>query len=180
MPEESTENALAEMLPVGPTPGWWRPVLLVVVVLVLAVAAALTGLGGRLAELREWIRGLGPAAPLAFVLVRAAAAVCLIPGSAFSAAGGLLFGPVVAGVCVSIGKTLGACAAFLIARYLARDAVARWLAQKEKYRRLDGLVAAHGTLVVALANNTNAFAEGEQEAFDPGPIRATRLAQTTA
>jgi len=35
-------------------------------------------------------------------------------------------------------------------------------------------------LVVALANNTNAFAEAEQEALDPGPIRATGLAQTTA
>jgi len=151
VPERSTENALAGTPPAGRAPGWWRPVLLVALVLALAVAAALLGLGGRLAELQEWIRSLGPAAPVAFVLMRAGAAVALVPGSAFSAAGGLLFGPVVAVVCVSIGKTLGACAAFLIARYFARDAVARWLARKERYRRLDELVAAHGTVVVALA-----------------------------
>ena len=149
--ENVTERALAEMIPLGPTRGLWRPVLLIACVLLLAVAAFVLGLGGRLAELQEWIRGLGPAAPVAFIFVRAGAAVCLVPGSAFSAAGGLLFGPVVAVVCVSIGKTLGACVAFLVARYFARDAVARWLARKEKYRHLDDLVGLHGAYVVALA-----------------------------
>jgi uncharacterized membrane protein YdjX (TVP38/TMEM64 family) len=139
------------MLPAGRTAGLWRPVLLIAAVLVLAPATLLLGFGGRLVDLREWIQGLGPMAPAAFIFVRAGAAVCLVPGSAFSAVGGLLFGPIVGVICVSVGKTLGACVAFLIARYFARDAVTRWLARKEKYRHLDDLVSLHGVYVVALA-----------------------------
>jgi uncharacterized membrane protein YdjX (TVP38/TMEM64 family) len=150
-PDDPAEAALAEMLPAGPTPGLWRPVLLIACVLLLAVAALASGLGGRLAELQVWIGSLGPSAPLAFILVRAGAAVCLVPGSAFSMAAGLFLTPLIAVICVSIGKTLGACIAFLIARYFARDAVARWLSRREKYRHLDDLVALHGAYVVALS-----------------------------
>ena len=150
-PETSVQEALCEMLPSGSIRGLWKPLLLIACVLLLAVAALVLGLGSRLLELQEWIRGLGPTAPIAFILIRAGAAVCLVPGSAFSAAGGLLFEPVVAVVCVSIAKTLGACASFLIARYFARDAVARWLERKEKARHLDELVGLHGVYVVAFA-----------------------------
>ncbi|KPK57671.1 MAG: hypothetical protein AMK73_09925 [Planctomycetes bacterium SM23_32] len=113
------------------------------------MACAFTGLGGRLAGLKEWIAELGPAAPLAFVLIRAGAAVAVIPGSPLSMAAGWLFGPVLGVACVSAGKTLGAAVAFLIARYFAREPVARWMARKERYRRLDDLVADYGVLVVA-------------------------------
>jgi uncharacterized membrane protein YdjX (TVP38/TMEM64 family) len=53
-------------------------------------------------------------------------------------------------ILVSIAATLGASLAFLIARYFARDAAARWLSQKEKFRRLDQLTEEHGAVIVAL------------------------------
>jgi uncharacterized membrane protein YdjX (TVP38/TMEM64 family) len=51
---------------------------------------------------------------------------------------------------VSIGSTLGASLAFLTARYLARDAVGRWLSGNEKFQRLDRLTEKHGAVIVAV------------------------------
>jgi uncharacterized membrane protein YdjX (TVP38/TMEM64 family) len=50
----------------------------------------------------------------------------------------------------SLGATVGASLAFLISRYFARDAIVRWLSDKEKFRRLDRLTEQHGAIIVAL------------------------------
>jgi uncharacterized membrane protein YdjX (TVP38/TMEM64 family) len=76
--------------------------------------------------LEAWIRDAGPAAPLLFMLVYAAAAVMFLPGSVLTLAGGALFGPVLGTFYNLTGATLGATLAFLIARYLASD----WVATK--------------------------------------------------
>ncbi|MHC5033449.1 MAG: TVP38/TMEM64 family protein, partial [Planctomycetota bacterium] len=133
-----------------PVHGWWRPVVLILAILALAVAALVFDLADKVGGLRDRVEGLGRLAPLAFILVRAGAAVAVIPGSPVTAMAGILFDPVLAIACVSAGKTLGACVSFLVARYFARDTVARWLATKAKYRRLDDLVAKHGAEIVAL------------------------------
>jgi len=141
----------AHELPAGRPKGWWRPVLLLTLMFGLAILAWAMDWGKNLLHLRAWIISLGPIAPVAFVLVRAGAAVALVPGSAISVAGGALFGPVIGVICVSLGKTLGAAVAYLIARYFARDAVSQWLARKPRYRGFDELVEREGVLIVAIA-----------------------------
>ncbi|MFO8008491.1 MAG: TVP38/TMEM64 family protein [Candidatus Brocadiia bacterium] len=128
----------------------WRPVMLLALLVALAVAARRWELADRLESLRQWIGGLGPAAPLGFVLVRAGAAVALVPGSGITLTGSVLFDPFVAVACVSVGKTLGACVAFVISRYFARRSVERWLAGTTHLEALDELVRERGALVVAL------------------------------
>ncbi len=78
------------------------------------------------AALEAWVRDAGPLAPLLFMLVYAAAAVLFLPGSVLTLAGGALFGPVLGTLYNLTGATLGATLAFLIARYLASD----WVAKK--------------------------------------------------
>jgi uncharacterized membrane protein YdjX (TVP38/TMEM64 family)/rhodanese-related sulfurtransferase len=60
------------------------------------------------------------------MLVYALAAVLFLPGSVLTLAGGALFGPVLGTFYNLTGATLGATLAFLIARYLASD----WVAKK--------------------------------------------------
>lgn len=131
--------------------GLWRAVLLLAMVVALFVLAVVLGAGQRLGNLRGWIRQAGAAGPAVFVTVRAGAVVAMVPGSVLSMAGGALFGPVVGLICVSAGTTAGACASFLIARYWARDAVARWAKRKESFARLDRLTRDYGAIIVALA-----------------------------
>ncbi|MBI5898600.1 MAG: VTT domain-containing protein [Rhodocyclales bacterium] len=83
--------------------------------------------------LQQWLAAAGWWAPLAFVAIYAAATVLFLPGSVLTLAAGVLFG-VVGGALYSLaGATLGAVLAFLIARHVTGDWVARkaggWLKQ---------------------------------------------------
>ena len=64
---------------------------------------------------------IGLWAPLAHVVVFAVGTVLFVPGLLFGLAGGVLFGPVWGTVLNLTGATLGATAAFLVARYIAAD-----------------------------------------------------------
>jgi len=129
---------------------WWRPALLVATVLLMLVLARIFGIGERLGALRDWIEGLGPWGPVAFFFLYAAAVVAAIPGSVLTVLAGTLFGSVLGVVVVIHAATLGASLAFLIARYFARDAIARRLATNERFQRLDRLTEEHGAIIVAL------------------------------
>jgi uncharacterized membrane protein YdjX (TVP38/TMEM64 family) len=77
------------------------------------------------AALQSRVQQAGIAAPLLFMLIYALAAALLLPGSVLTLAGGALFGPVLGTLYNLTGATAGAALAFLIARYLASDWVAR-------------------------------------------------------
>lgn len=130
--------------------GRWRLPALAAALLALVAVAHAAGLGDRLDDLREWIVGLGPWGPLAFVAIYAAATVAALPGSVLTVAAGAMFGSLAGVAVVSVASTLGATLAFLVARFLARDAVARRLAANEKFARLDRLTREHGAIVVAI------------------------------
>jgi uncharacterized membrane protein YdjX (TVP38/TMEM64 family) len=130
--------------------GLWRPIVLIVVIVAVLILARVFGLGQRLGQLRDWIETLGIWGYLVFVLIYIAAVVIGIPGSAITIAGGVLFGSVVGIILVSIGSTIGASLAFLVARYFARDAIVRWLSSRERFSRLDRLTEEHGAIMVAI------------------------------
>ena len=130
--------------------GWWRPVVLLTAIVAILVLAKVFGIGERLADLRDWIQGLGPWGPVVFVFLYTAAVVAAVPGSALTVAAGALFGSVLGVVLVINAATLGASLAFLISRYFARDAVARWLSKNEKFQKLDRLTEEHGSIIVAI------------------------------
>jgi uncharacterized membrane protein YdjX (TVP38/TMEM64 family)/rhodanese-related sulfurtransferase len=93
-------------------------------------------------------RDLGAWAPLVHVMLFAIGTVAFVPGAIFGLAGGALFGPLWGTMLNLAGATLGATAAFLVARFLARD----WVRRKAA-GRLDRLVAgveAEGWRFVAL------------------------------
>jgi uncharacterized membrane protein YdjX (TVP38/TMEM64 family) len=77
------------------------------------------------ASIEAWIGQLGWIAPLVFIAGYALATVLFAPGLLFTLAGGALFGPLLGTVYNLTGATIGATLAFLTARYLASDWVAR-------------------------------------------------------
>jgi uncharacterized membrane protein YdjX (TVP38/TMEM64 family) len=88
-------------------------------------AFALVASTGRLSSsrVRDWMDGYGVLGPLVFIVVSAALTTALFPGPLLAGASGLLFGTWL-GTPVSIASaTLGATLAFLIARFVAHDAV---------------------------------------------------------
>jgi uncharacterized membrane protein YdjX (TVP38/TMEM64 family) len=103
------------------------------------------------------IAGLGPWGPVIFVFVYVAATVLFLPGSILTLGAGALFGVVKGSVVVSISATLGATAAFLVGRYLARDWVARKIEGNERFRAIDEAVAREGWKIVGLTRLSPVF-----------------------
>jgi uncharacterized membrane protein YdjX (TVP38/TMEM64 family) len=96
------------------------------------------------------VEGLGVWGPVVFILGYAVAAVAFIPGSLLTLAAGAIFGLVKGTIYTLIGATLGAAAAFLVARYLARGAIERRIAGNAKFAAIDKAVGREGFKIVAL------------------------------
>jgi uncharacterized membrane protein YdjX (TVP38/TMEM64 family) len=131
-----------------------RGKLVLYIVVGLAVLAALF-LAGRQAgayvpRFAQWVEGLGVWGPVVFILGYAVAAVAFIPGSLLTLAAGAIFGLVKGTIYTLIGATLGAGAAFLVARYLARGAIERRIAGNAKFAAIDKAVGREGFKIVAL------------------------------
>jgi uncharacterized membrane protein YdjX (TVP38/TMEM64 family)/rhodanese-related sulfurtransferase len=115
------------------------------IALALALVAAVSGAAVyrddiNLATLDIWRLSLGMGAPAAYVLLYAVATVAFVPGVILTLAGGALFGPVWGSVLNLAGATLGSTVAFLVARYIAGDWVARRAGRVLK-RIVDGVDA---------------------------------------
>jgi len=120
----------------------------------LLVLAAVFGLGrwaGRyIPEFAAWVEGLGLWGPLVFILGYAIATVAFIPGSLLTLAAGAIFGLVRGTLYTFCGATLGASAAFLVARYVARGVIERKIAGNAKFAAIDRAVGQEGWKIVAL------------------------------
>ena len=135
----------------------WRPIALLVVVISILVLSYVFGIGDKLAALRAWIEALGALGPAVFILIYTGAVVAALPGSAITIIAGAIFGSVLGVIVVSIASTVGAALAFLVGRYFARDAIAKWLSKRERFRRLDNLTEKHGAIIVALVRIVPVF-----------------------
>jgi uncharacterized membrane protein YdjX (TVP38/TMEM64 family) len=135
----------------------WRPILLIGLIVLIFILAILFGAGEKLAALRGWIQSLGVLGPAVFVGFYVLGVVVGIPGSALTVAAGGLFGSLLGVILVSLGATVGAGLAFLIARYFARDAVASWVSKNEKFKKLDRMTLEHGAMIVAITRLVPVF-----------------------
>ncbi len=129
--------------------------------LLLAATAVFLGwhfdLTGRLTALFTVIRGWGAAGILVFVLAYIAACIFLVPGSVITLAAGAIYGVVLGTVYVSIGSTLGAAAAFLLGRTLARDWVVKKIERNEKFVAVDAAVGREGWKIVLMTRLSPVF-----------------------
>ncbi|MEW6495506.1 MAG: TVP38/TMEM64 family protein [Cyanobacteriota bacterium] len=105
----------------------------------------------------QWIDNLGAIAPIAFILLYIFATVAFLPGSVVTLGAGVVFGVVLGSFYVFIGATIGATAAFLIGRYLARGWVAKKIEGNKKFRAIDEAVGKEGLKIVLLTRLSPLF-----------------------
>lgn len=136
--------------------GWWWKAPLAGLA-AGALFLLLRQLGDTLPRFAEWVDGLGAWGPAAFVLGYAVAAVALLPGSLLTLAAGALFGLARGTAYVFAGATLGACLAFLVARYLARGAVERRISTHPRFAAVDRAIGRKGLEIVFLLRLSPVF-----------------------
>src|SRR6476659_6231415 len=135
----------------------WKWFLCATAVVAVVVAVKYFHVQDLLKATLDWIGKLGPLGPVIFVGLYVVATVLFIPGSVLTLGAGAVFGVVLGSVCVSIGATLGATAAFLVGRYIAREAIARKLEKNARCAAIDGAVANEGWKIVLLTRLSPVF-----------------------
>lgn len=95
--------------------------------------------------------------PLIFILVYIVACVFFLPGTILTLGAGALFGIVKGSIIVSIASTLGATAAFLVGRYLARGWIEKKIEKNEKFKVINEAVAKEGWKIVGLTRLSPIF-----------------------
>lgn len=105
----------------------------------------------------QWIDGLGTLGAIAFITIYIIATVAFLPGSILTLGAGVVFGVVWGSIYVFIGATLGATAAFLVGRYLARGWVSRKIAGNKKFTAIDQAVGKEGLKIVLLTRLSPIF-----------------------
>lgn len=133
--------------------GRWTKIAVAIVALA-AVAFLLRQLGPQVTpyvtDFLDWVDSLGFWAPVVYILGYAAATVAFVPGSILTMAGGVLFGIALGTAYVFVAATLGACLAFLVARYVARGAIERRLEGNDRFRLIDEAIGEDGLKLVVL------------------------------
>ena len=136
--------------------GSWIKILIGLVVLVGLYFLARQA-GGLIPQFAAWVEGLGVWGPIVFIVGYAVAAVAFVPGSLLTLAAGAVFGIGAGTVYVFIGATLGATAAFLVARYIARSAIERRISNYPRFAAVDEAVAKEGGKIVFLLRLSPVF-----------------------
>lgn len=105
----------------------------------------------------QWVKDLGIGGGFAFIAIYSAATVLFVPGSLLTLGAGIVFGVVFGSIYVFIGATIGAIAAFLVGRYLARAWVSQKIADNPKFAAIDQAVARAGFKIVLLTRLSPVF-----------------------
>jgi len=133
-----------------------------VVALVLVVSAFLIAI--RFLPIREALEdtsnridSLGLWGPIAFISLYITCIILMIPRSILSVGAGLQFGLLPGFLWVILGANLGASLAFIISRYLVRNAVERWLKDRENFQTIIRAVDGDGWRIVTLTRLSPLF-----------------------
>ncbi len=115
-----------------------------------SVAAIFVPAAPWTADLFDWLRQAGALGVLVYAVVFAIAAICLVPGSILTVGAGVAYGLVWGTIVASTASAIAATAAFLVARTIARQRVARWAASDPRFAALDAAIGDDGLKLVIL------------------------------
>lgn len=129
---------------------WLRVVAAIVLIALLVVSIRALPIAAWLEDFQTWVRDLGAAGYVLYILVYAVCCVFLVPASALTIGAGAIFGFAAGSIVVLIGATLGAAAAFALGRSVLRTRVEAMLQASPKMAAVDAAVAHEGVKVMLL------------------------------
>ena len=134
-----------------------KPILLIVFIVGMLAAVATLPVREWLSIGIAWIESHRTLAWLVYIAAYTAAAVLVIPGTILTLAAGFVFGIPIGVMLVSIGSLMGAAAAFLVGRFLARDWVTQRIADLPSFNALDKATRHEGFIIVLLTRLSPLF-----------------------
>jgi uncharacterized membrane protein YdjX (TVP38/TMEM64 family) len=98
----------------------------------------------------QWINSLGSLGGIVFIGIYIIATLAFLPAAILTLGAGVIFGVIWGSLYVFVGATLGAIAAFLVGRYLARGWVKEKISSYKKFANIDKAVSKEGLKIVFL------------------------------
>ena len=128
-------------------------------VLVVSIGASLFLLPTQeyLSRFLAWVQRIGPWGAVLLGAAYIPAALLFVPGSLLTLGAGFALGVGLGTVAVSIGSTLGASAAFLAGRTLARGFIEAKISHNPRFRAIDQAVKHEGFKIVLLTRLSPVF-----------------------
>lgn len=141
---------------VRPSRRWLTPALALVGLVALGfllrpqAAALASSISGQVLAFAQWVKTLGALGPLVFVVGYVVAVVGFVPASLLTIGAGAIFGVVAGTAWVFLAASLGACAAFGLARTVARGAIEKRILANPRFAAIDRAIANDGRKIVFL------------------------------
>lgn len=101
-------------------------------------------------KIKTWVASFGAIAPLVYIGLYLVSTVFFLPGTPVTVLAGFVFGPLWGVLYASIASIISVSAAFLIARYVARDLVESWVKDNAQFGKIDAQVEEQGWRIVML------------------------------
>lgn len=101
-------------------------------------------------KIKAWVASFGAVAPLVYIGLYLVSTVFFLPGTPVTVLAGFVFGPLWGVLYASIASIISVSAAFLIARYVARDLVENWVKDNAQFQKIDARVEEQGWRIVML------------------------------
>jgi len=131
--------------------------LFFIALVALFLAFKLLPLENYLTSFFETIKSLGIWGPVLLTVVYIFATILMVPGTILTLGAGFTFGLVVGTIAVSVGSIVGALAAFVVGRTMARDFVTQKAALYPKFAAVDQAVGQAGFKIVMLTRLSPLF-----------------------
>lgn len=134
--------------------------LIVAVIAAVLFAAKQSGILEIITDiqsLQAWIASFGAMGYVVFLIAYVFACIFMLPGSAFTIVAGIVFGPVQGGILALVAATIGASAAFVVARFLLRGTIMKKFGTNPIFKKIDDGVAQNGTSFLILTRLVPVF-----------------------
>lgn len=155
--DPATDASAAEDNDSSPKRPWIRIGGLLAIVAIAIAASFVFDVSSKLEGIRNWIRDLGALGPVALIGIYLVSSVAFVPGSILTLAAGAIYGVLLGYAWVAIGSVLGAAAAFLVGRTVARAPIERKLEGNRRFAAIDRAVSRQGWKIVMLTRLSPVF-----------------------
>ena len=134
-----------------------KPLLLGLFIMAMLAAVVVLPVREWLTAALIWTESHRYLAWVLFMALYLVATVLVIPGTILTLAAGFAFGVPVGAMLVSVGSLAGACAAFLVGRFFAREWVEERIANWRTFGALDKAAGQEGFVIVLLSRLSPLF-----------------------
>jgi uncharacterized membrane protein YdjX (TVP38/TMEM64 family) len=135
----------------------WRVLVLLLLVVIIVAGFIFLPVQNYLGRFLSWTKGAGVWGPIILAAAYTPACIFYVPGWILTMGSGFVFGVVLGSAAVSVGSVIGASAAFLLGRTLARDWIESKVTSNSTFRAIDQAVEKNGFKIVLLTRLSPIF-----------------------